>query len=162
MLDGHWYAVNRCDPRAYALYARHYSAAKNAPYRQAGNTNVAGSGSTMVLLTLDCKALFVWLRNSVERLDHQAGISCSVFRNEGAVLSSELIREADAMADVRWPGERHFTYVDAGQVRPKRDPGRCFIRAGWRVCGQSQRGLILLERAVAVRADGRALVGAGA
>jgi hypothetical protein len=23
------------------------------------------------------------------------------------------------------------TEIDAGRVRPKRDPGRCFVRAGW-------------------------------
>jgi hypothetical protein len=70
-----------------------------------------------------------------------------VFRNEGAGLSSDLVREADELAWQRWPNEpRHFTYVDASKIRPKRDPGRCFLRAGWQRAGQSKNGLVLLER----------------
>jgi hypothetical protein len=138
--------VKRTDERAYALYRRHYSAAKNAPYRSTGNTNVTGSGETMVLISQCCRALFVWLRNTVDRLDHQVGVNCAVFRNEGAGLSSDLIREADELAWQRWPGERHFTYVDGSKIRRKRDPGRCFVRAGWSVAGHSKNGLVLLER----------------
>lgn len=146
MIDGTWLSVKRTDPRAYALYRRHYSAAKGARWRRPGNTNVTSAGETMVLLSQCCRALFVWLRCSVERLDHQIGVNCAVFRNEGAGLSSDLIREADELAWQRWPGERHFTYVDEGKIRRKRDPGRCFLRAGWLRAGTSQTGLILLER----------------
>lgn len=100
----------------------------------------------MVLLTADCSALFVWLR-SVEgtRLDGQSGVCCVVFRNEGELRSSDLIREADALADQRWPGERHFTYVDPRALRSE-VPGYCFRRAGWRRVGESKSGLLLLER----------------
>lgn len=146
MIDGQWLAVNRCDPRAFALYRRHYSFTKNSKWRRLGNTNVTGSGQTMVLLTLAGTALFVWLRNTVQRLDKQEGVNCAIFRNEGEQLSSDLIREADDLAWQRWPGERHFTYVDALQVRHKRDPGRCFLKAGWRQCGMSANGKVLLER----------------
>lgn len=146
MIDGTWLSVKRTDERAYGLYRRHYSAAKNARWRRPGNTNVTSAGETMVLLSQCGRALFVWLRCTVERLDHQAGVNCATFRNEGAGLSSDLIREADELAWNRWPGQRHFTYVDAGKVRAKRDPGRCFLRAGWSRVGASQTGLILLER----------------
>ncbi len=100
----------------------------------------------MVLISQCCRALFVWLRNTVDRLDHQVGVNCAVFRNEGAGLSSDLIREADELAWQRWPDERHFTYVDGSKIRRKRDPGRCFVRAGWSVAGYSKNGLVLLER----------------
>ena len=146
MIEGTWLSVKRTDERAYALYRRHYSAAKGARWRRSGNTNVTSAGETMVLLSQCCRALFVWLRCTIARLDHQTGVNCAVFRNEGAGLSSELIREADELAWRRWPGERHFTYVDGGKVRRKRDPGRCFLRAGWQRAGTSQTGLILLER----------------
>ncbi len=43
MIDGHWLAVKRTDPRAYALYQRHYSAEKSARWRQSGNTNVTSA-----------------------------------------------------------------------------------------------------------------------
>lgn len=145
--DGAWLAVNRNDPRAFGLYRRHYSFKKGARWRRRGNTNVTGSGETMVLLTPECDALFIWLHNVVERLDKQDGVNCAVFRNEGDVLSSELIREADALAWARWPTyARHFTYVDPGEVRRKRDPGRCFRKAGWSVCGTSATGKVILER----------------
>lgn len=147
MIDGNWLAVQRSDPRAFALYRRHYSYKKNARWRIRGNTNVTGSGQTMVLLSQMCDALFVWLHNTVERLDKQVGVNCAVFRNESSTLSSELIREADDLAWQKWGDEpRHFTYVDASEVRHKRDPGRCFIKAGWRKCGMSANGKLLFER----------------
>lgn len=144
--DQHWYAVHRADPRLYALYRRHYSAAKNAPYRRPGTTNCVAAGSPLCLLTVPGDAAFIWLHNTAERYDHQEGICCTLFRNESAHLSSALILEAEQLAWARWPGARLFTYVDPGKVRRKRDPGRCFRKAGWQVCGQSQGGLLLLEK----------------
>ena len=102
-------------------------------------------GEKMVLLTLRCDALFGWLKNRVERYDKQEGVVCTVFRNESDMLSSALIREADDIAWQKWPGERHFTYVDAGKVA-SRNPGYCFLKAGWRKCGMSKGGLVILER----------------
>ncbi len=146
MIEGNWLAVQRTDHRAFALYRRHYSFKKNARWRATGNTNVTGSGETMVLLTAAVDALFVWLRNTVQRLDKQEGVCCTIFRNEGTALSSGLISEADDLAWQRWPMERHFTYVDADEVRHKRDPGRCFLKAGWRKCGVSAEGKLIFER----------------
>lgn len=146
MIDGHWLAVTRADPRAFGLYRRHYSSAKNWPYRRRDNTNVAGPAETLVLLVQACDALFVWAHNTIKRLDGQIGVNCAVFRNEGDLLSSDLIREADGLAWQRWPGEsRHFTYIDLSQIRRKRDPGRCFRKAGWRACGYSAEGKLLME-----------------
>ncbi len=60
--------------------------------------------------------------------------------------ASELIREADELADRRWPGERHFTYVNPRAVRSS-NPGYCFKQAGWRFCGiTKRRRLHILER----------------
>ena len=36
------------------------------------------------------------------------------------------------------------TEVDPSKTRRKRDPGRCFLRAGWRLVGE-RRGLVILE-----------------
>jgi len=144
VIDGHWLSSNKFDPRALALYERHYSARRYADGRK--RDQFVGPGEQMVLLTVCCRGLFVWVRNTIERFDKQVGVNCAVFRNEGAGLSSDLIREADELAWQRWPGERHFTYVDAEKIRRKRDPGRCFLRAGWQRAGASKRGLVLLER----------------
>ena len=39
--------------------------------------------------------------------------------------------------------------VDAEKTKRRRSkrsqPGECFIRAGWRVCGETKRGLVILE-----------------
>ncbi len=73
------------------------------------------------------------------------GIECLIFRNEGPILSSTLIREADELAWARWPGERHFTYVWDAKVRST-NPGFCFKRAGWHPCGRNADGrLTILE-----------------
>ena len=104
-----------------------------------------GPGEKLVLLTPCERALFCW-RKERYRLDGQEGVNCAIFRNEGAGRSSDLIREADQIAWNRWPGERLYTYVDASKVRRKRDPGRCFLRAGWRPCGVSkERHLLIFE-----------------
>jgi hypothetical protein len=140
-----WFSVSRADPRLYALYRRHYSAEKNARWRRPGNTNSAAAGSTLCLLTVPGDAAFIWLKNTAERYDHQAGVCCTLFRNESAHMSSELIREAEQLAWARWPGERLFTYVDARRVASE-VPGWCFIRARWKRCGQSLTGLLLFEK----------------
>jgi hypothetical protein len=75
----------------------------------------------------------------------QLGINCAVFRNEGPTLSSLLVRQADAIADHVWPGERHYTYVHPAKVRSA-NPGYNFLAAGWRRCGRTKGGLLILER----------------
>jgi hypothetical protein len=75
----------------------------------------------------------------------QEGVNCALFRNEGPHTSSDLIRQADAIADFAWPGERHYTYVNPSAVRST-NPGFCFLRAGWRRCGTTVGGLYIFER----------------
>ena len=101
-------------------------------------------GGKLVLLWHDARALFIWRRFISG--DGQQGINCAVFRNEGASRSSDLIREADAIADERWPGERHYTYVNPRKIRSA-NPGYCFLMAGWRRCGVTKHNrLVILER----------------
>jgi len=71
----------------------------------------------------DAKARYVW-RNMI-------------FRNLGAGLSSDLIREALAMTYVEWvnrygelPDERLRTEIDLKAVQ-SRNPGYCYKCAGW-------------------------------
>ena len=92
----HWYPAHRADARARALYLRHYSAFK----RKLGSTSpqFVSPGQCMVLLTPAADALFVWHYAKPEmRLDKVDGPMCSVFRNEGPVLSSTLILEAEQL-----------------------------------------------------------------
>ncbi|RSK24204.1 hypothetical protein [Hymenobacter metallilatus] len=121
------------------LYERHYSARKNRKSKQ-----IVGPGYSIVLLTHDDKALFVWQKQKY-RNDGQHGINCAVFRNEGAGLASALILEAEQIVWQRWPGERLYTYV-APKLIDSINPGCCFKKAGWRVCGESGSGLLILEK----------------
>lgn len=130
------------NPTGLALFRRHYS-----HRRTRGDTSLfVGPGEKLVLITPCARAMFVW-RNFLND-DGQTGINCAVFRNEGAGegQSSDLIRAADAIADRKWPGQRHYTYVDPRKVRSA-NPGWCFICAGYRRCGVTKkRRLLILER----------------
>lgn len=139
--DG-WIEVKDGNATARSIFDRHYS---RYFYKDGRKPKLfVGPGEKMVLLTRCARALFVW-RKFISG-DGQQGVNCAVFRNEGAGLSSELIRLADAKADERWPGERHYTYVAAGKVASA-NPGFCFIKAGWRKCGVTKvNKLLIFER----------------
>lgn len=141
--DGHWRAVKRTDPRARALADRHYSRQTH------GAPEFMASGRTLVMLTDD--ALAVW--GAIENMDPVGGVRwrVSIFRNESDVRSSDLVLEATSRTFAYW--NRHYrglpnvplrTEVDPRKTRAKRDPGRCFLRTGWRRVGVV-RGLVVLE-----------------
>lgn len=102
-----------------------------------------GPGEKVVLVTPDALAVFTWRK--FRSMRDEEGVNCAVFRNEGPERSSDLIRAAVAIAWERWPGQRLYTYVDPRKTRHKRDPGRCFLRAGWQHCGWTKGGLRILE-----------------
>lgn len=66
---------------------------------------------------------------------------CSAFRNErrDLHLSSDLVIEALAGTRFYWevPSWGMITFVDSGKTRHKRDPGRCFRKAGFHVAGRA-------------------------
>jgi hypothetical protein len=137
-----WIEVRDGNDTARDIFDRHYSRYHYADGRKP--MIFVGPGKKLVLLTSDALSVFVW-RKYTSR-DGQQGVNCAIFRNEGPTLSSDLIRAADAIADRRWPGERHFTYVDPRRIRST-NPGYCFKAAGWRFCGiTKRRGYHILER----------------
>lgn len=136
-----WWLTKDGDLTCLALWERHYSSRiKRGPRRIA---QFVGPGEKVVLRTELGDALFVW-RKFIDDSGQQ-GINCAIFRNESPHLSSELIRQADAIADCLWPGRRHYTYVRAKSVRST-NPGFCFQVAGWQRCGVTKGGLTILER----------------
>jgi hypothetical protein len=138
--DKNWHSVKDGNPLALDLYLRHYSA---RVYRDGRVRKLfCGPGEKMVLLTPDNDALFVW-RKFIDD-SGQKGVNCAVFRNEGLLESSALISEAVELAKRRWPGERFYTYVNPKKVRST-NPGYCFQKAGWRKCGKTKGGLLILE-----------------
>lgn len=140
LVGKHWQlSVTRDDPLAVAMYHRHYSYAA----RGRKPTKFGNPGHYIALMTLKRDALWLWSKEK-HRKDGQTGVNCAVFRNEGSILSSELIAEAVEIAQRRWPGERLFTFVDASKVASK-NPGYCFKQAGWKACGKTGTGLLIFE-----------------
>ncbi len=135
-----WIEIKDGDPSGMSLFLRHYTARATRKVYQ-----FVGPGEKLVLLTPDAKALFVWRKFISDA--GEKGVNCAVFRNEGSIAgkSSELIEAAKVIAWRRWPGERLYTYVDASKVRHKRDPGRCFLRSGFRRCGVTKGGKLIFE-----------------
>ncbi len=135
-----WVPIKDGDFTGMSLFMRHYTArAKRKQFQ------FVGPGEKLLLLTPDARALFAW-RKFINDAG-EVGVNCAVFRNEGssAGRASDLIEAAKRIAWDRWPGERLYTYVDPGKVRHKRDPGRCFIRAGFRLCGRTAEGKLIFE-----------------
>jgi hypothetical protein len=73
---------------------------------------------------------------------------CSAFRNESTHLSSELITEAVAATLAIWPEPPELgmvTFIDRSKTRPKRDPGYCYLMAGFKRVGKTKGGLVALQ-----------------
>src|ERR1700744_1416237 len=138
-----WYVTKDGDLSCLELYERHYSCYDYRDGRK--RSQFVGPGEHIVLRTGDADAMFVW-RKFIDD-SGQDGVNCAVFRNEAPAryLSSELIRQADAIADFCWPGERHYTYVNSQAIRGT-NPGFCFVAAGWRRSGMTRSGLLIFER----------------
>lgn len=137
----HWIIAQDAEPELREMHRRHYSRRVYADGRQPAK--FIGPGEYICLTLPRRTALFVW-RNFHDD-SGQWGICCSIFRNESRILSSDLIREADAVADCCWPGQRHYTYVCPEKIRSS-NPGACFLHAGWHRAGKTKGGLVILAR----------------
>lgn len=157
-----WVKSWRTDPRARCLADRHYS--RQSP----GSLNFVPPGSCLVLYALTVTGEAYWVTSNPYReyVKHAWGGSwiCSAFRNEGAGLSSELIRQAIAATRFAYgvvPDIGMITFIDPKKIKHKRDPGRCFRKAGFKtaVCpvheikvgaceachGRTKSGLLALQ-----------------
>lgn len=122
-----WIPIKDGNPTGMSLFLRHYTARQHRKVFQ-----FVGPGDKELYLTPDARALFVWRKFISD--SGEGGVNCAVFRNENssAGKSSDLINAACLLAWSRWPKERLYTYVDPSKVKHKRDPGRCFRKAGFR------------------------------
>jgi hypothetical protein len=139
-----WHLSHRADPLAVKVADRHYNRQK------VGSPQFVPPGRCVVLRTEDYGALWVTSWPFAEYVKHAwAGAwVCSLFRNESDHLSSDLIRQAVAVTRWVWPDAPPLgmvTFVDRAKTRRKRDPGRCYRKAGWRVCGETKGGLVALQ-----------------
>lgn len=137
-----WWMTRDGDRDCLRMYERHYSCYRYADGRK--RKLFVGPGEKIVLRTFGGDAFFVW-RKFIDDSGEQ-GVCCSAFRNESQHKSSELIRQADAIADFCWPSERHYSHIDPEKVR-SRNPGYCFLVAGWSKCKhRTKSGLIVIEK----------------
>ena len=138
-----WQLSDRADPAVVPLADRHYNRQK------IGAPQFVPPGRCVVLRTPTADAFWVTSWPFAEWVRHAwpGAWVCSAFRNESPHLSSDLIREALAATRAFWdpPEQGMVTFVDAGKTRRKRDPGRCFRRAGFEHVGFTKGGLYALQ-----------------
>lgn len=141
---------NRADPQGVRIADNHYSRKKP------GTPQFTGNGSTVTLLApIQGDPLALWVTKWQKYVRTEWWLDawvCSLFRNQGAGLSSELITEAVAATCAVWgaPPPRGFvTLVDAGKTAARRGkrnaPGHCYLKAGWVEEGVTDGGLIVLR-----------------
>ena len=97
----------------------------------------------MILLSQCERAVFGWWRPAphagIKQLNGLDGWICTIFRNEGAGLSSDLILAAEAYLanlNVTCGPDGLMTYVWTKKIRST-NPGCCFLKAGWTRTGWS-------------------------
>lgn len=136
-----WQLSNRADPRARELADSHYNRQK------VGSPQFVPPGRCIVLWQPHAFWVTSWpFAEYVKHAWAGAWVN-SAFRNEGAGLSSELILEAIAATRSIWnpPPLGIVTFVDESKVRRKRDPGRCYRRAGFEHVGETKGGLLAFQ-----------------
>lgn len=140
-----WEMSHRADKRALALADRHYSRQKP------GTPQFVPPGRCLVLYakTDSGEALWVTAYPFAQYVKHNwAGAwTCSLFRNEGAGLSSELITDAVAATRAYYgapPALGMITFVLPKAIRST-NPGACYKHAGWHVVGSAKDGKPCLQ-----------------
>jgi hypothetical protein len=130
----HWIESHKGHRRLIEFADRHYT--RQTP----GSNQACRPGHNLVLLLSDGSAGWVvWRPNpEVGRKDELEAWECTIFRNEGSRLSSDLILEAVALVHVRWgwpPRDGLITAVGIQETAARRSararPGQCFRAAGW-------------------------------
>ncbi len=139
-----WTLSHRADREALPIADRHYNRQK------IGSPQFVPPGRCLVLKRDG--ALWVTSWPFAEYVKHEwAGAWVnSCFRRESGPLASTLIRSAVAATLWYWPEPPALgmiTFIDREKVRRKRDFGRCYLRAGFSVCGETKGGLLALRLA---------------
>jgi hypothetical protein len=144
-----WCLSHRADPLAKVLADRHYNRQKPS------SPQFVPPGSCLVLLSECGRAFWVTSAPIAKYVKHAwAGAwVCSAFRNEGAGVASEMIREA--VGATLWhygkpPPLGMVTFIDRAKVRPTMVRGvptwgRTYRLAGFEDCGETKGGLLALR-----------------
>ncbi len=139
-----WRESWRADPAARRIADCHYN-------RQAVGADQFVPPGRCVVLVIPGEAFWItsWPYGEYVKHAWPGAWVCSAFRNErpDLHLSSELVLEAVAATRFYWepPAQGLITFVDADKVRHKRDPGRCFRKAGFLRVADTRGGLVALH-----------------
>jgi len=135
-----WRKITKFDPRAAKLADGHYSR------RTVGSPQFMPPGQTLILMTEDESAVWGWWRphpsSGIVTWNKLDGWTCTIFRNTGHWLSSELVIYAErALVDsgLGCGPDGLITYVWDRKVAST-NPGYCYKLAGWRRRGRSADG----------------------
>jgi hypothetical protein len=145
----YWEISNRSDPTVVPIADRHYN-------RQSiGSPQFVPPGRCLVLKKKSetsniIDAFWVTSYPFAEYTHHAwaGAMVCSAFRNESKILSSQLIRDAVAITRFKWPSipkKGMITFVNPEKVKHRRDPGRCFLKAGFNLVGSTKGGLLAFQ-----------------
>lgn len=138
-----WHLSHRSDALVVPLADRHYNRQK------IGSPQFVPPGRCLVLRLPSAFWVTSWPFAEYVRHAWAGAWVCSAFRNEDrSHLSSELILEAVAATRWKWPAIPPLgmiTFVDRDKVKHKRDPGRCYLKAGFKVAGETKGGLVALQ-----------------
>lgn len=149
-----WGLVTRADPRACLVADRHYS-------RQSiGSNQMMPPGRCCVLYTDARGGEAVWGTSwpFAQYVKHQwAGAwMCSIFRNEGAGLATELIwsavaatravlGEPPALGMITFINRKHVRPYICGPERTRAIWGQTFRQVGFKEVGLTKSGLLALQ-----------------
>jgi hypothetical protein len=151
VLSPTWWGIShRADPRSCLIADRHYNRQK------IGSPQFVPPGRCFVLRHED-DALWTTSYPYAQYVKHAWGGAWvnSLFRNESDRLSSDIIYEAVALTvrfaleSEKWgngiPDLGLVSFVDAKKTRKKRDPGRCYTKAGFHHVGMTKGGLYVFQ-----------------
>lgn len=155
-----WRVSYRNDPISRTIADRHYNRQK------IGADGFVPPGRCLVLRDADDSGLWVTSWPFAEFVRHAwpGAMVNSLFRREPECehVASELIMAACAATRAHWPDLPDLgivSFVDAAQTRRKRDPGRCYRRAGWTHVGFTKGGLWAFQLLPADWPEARPAVG---
>lgn len=146
-----WEKSNRFDQRAREIADRHYNRQKP------GTPQFVPPGRCCVLYAENDSGRAFWVTSYpfAEYVRHAwAGAwVCSAFRNEGAGVASEMIREAVAATRAHFgepPELGMITFIDTKKVKPTKVHGRdllglTYIKAGFKPVGKTKGGLLAFQ-----------------
>lgn len=142
-----WALAHRFDGDCLPIADRHYNRQK------VGSPQFVPPGRCVVLKIPSAVWVTSWPLPEFVRHAWPGAWINSMFRNEGADVASELIRDAVAATRAEWaatPSLGMITFIDPSEVQPRKVRGRqtwghCYFEAGFVHVGYTKAGLWTMQ-----------------